>query len=199
MRLVGNQKKVVSSDEEEEEIEETMQFAVLSNKDHSRLDRIRNDTDYSADSTDSRVSKVSTPVYKDDEDGIEYSDDEDEDGIEYSDDEDDLDETLYEDSWSNPMEIYEGVEVSGDLQYHLDNKISLGEGLFRYGSDSYVKLYTEVKILKDLNVIKLNENDEELIKDFTNQSVIIEGERILLNLIVEDNGSSILEEGDKKK
>tara|TARA_Y100000389_G_C17443806_1_gene510334 strand:- start:915 stop:2321 length:1407 start_codon:yes stop_codon:yes gene_type:complete len=106
---------------------------------------------------------------------------------------------LYEDSWSNPMEVSEGVEVSGDLQYHLDNKISLGEGLFRYGSDAYIKLYTEVKTLNDLNAIKLNENDEELIKDFTNQSVIIEGERILLNLIVEDNGSSILEEESKDR
>jgi hypothetical protein len=136
------------------------------------------------------------------DDDFDFEDEEDEDfGEEEKDkegEEEDLDETLYEDSWSNPMEISEGVEVSGDLQYHLDNKISLGEGLFRYGSDSYVKLYTEVKILKDLNVIKLNENDEELIKDFTNQSVIIEGERILLNLIVEDNGNYILEEGNKK-
>ena len=105
---------------------------------------------------------------------------------------------LYEESWSNPMNVSEGLKVSDDLQYHLDNKIALGEGLFRYGSDSYVKLYTEIKNLKDLNAIKLNENDEELIKDFTNQSVIIEGKRILLNLIVEDNGSYILEEGKKK-
>tara|TARA_Y100000389_G_scaffold175508_1_gene186347 strand:- start:4177 stop:5397 length:1221 start_codon:yes stop_codon:yes gene_type:complete len=112
--------------------------------------------------------------------------------------EEDLDETFYEESWSDPMTVSEGVDVSYDLQYHLDNKIALGEGLFRYGSDSYIKLYTEIKNLKDLNAIKLNENDEELIKDFTNQSVIIEGKRILLNLIVEDNGSYILEEGKKK-
>ena len=112
--------------------------------------------------------------------------------------EEDLDETFYEESWSDPMTVSEGVDVSYDLQYHLDNKIALGEGLFRYGSDSYIKLYTEIKNLKDLNAIKLNEIDEELIKDFTNQSVIIEGKRILLNLIVEDNGSYILEEGKKK-
>ena len=97
------------------------------------------------------------------------------------------------------MEISEGVEVSDDLKYHLDNKIALGEGLFRYGSDSYVRLYTEVKTLNDLNVIKLNENDEKLIEDFTNQSVIIEGERILLNLIIENDVEHILEEGDKYK
>ena len=106
---------------------------------------------------------------------------------------------LYEESWSNPMEVSEGIDVSDDLQYHLDNKIALGEGLFRYGSDSYVRLYTEVKTLNDLNAIKLNENDEKLIEDFTNQSVIIEGERILLNLIIENDVEHILEEGDKYK
>ena len=80
---------------------------------------------------------------------------------------------LYEDSWSNPMEVSEGIDVSNDLQYHLDNKIALGEGLFRYGSDAYIKLYTEVETLNNLNAIKLNENDEELIKDFTNQSQLL--------------------------
>ena len=124
----------------------------------------------------------------------DFGDDEDD----FGDDEDDLDETLYENSWSDPMTVSEGVEVSEDLKYHLDNKIALGESLFRYGSDSYVKLYTEVKKLNDLNVITLNENDEELIKDFTSQSIMIEGERVLLNLIVEDNGEHILEEGKKK-
>lgn len=137
------------------------------------------------------------------DDDFDFEDGEDEDfGEEEKDkegeEEEDLDEGFYEESWSDPMTVSEGVDVSYDLQYHLDNKIALGEGLFRYGSDSYIKLYTEIKNLKDLNAIKLNENDEELIKDFTNQSVIIEGKRILLNLIVEDNGSYILEEGKKK-
>ena len=122
------------------------------------------------------------------------------DGIDGYDEEEeiDLDENLYEDSWSDPMTVSEGVKVSSDLQYHLDNKIALGEGLFRYGSEAYVKLYTEVETLNNLNAIKLNENDEELIKDFTNKSVIIEGNRVLLNLIIEDNGEYILEEGKKK-
>ena len=106
---------------------------------------------------------------------------------------------MYEESWSEPMEISEGVKVSDGLQYHLDNKIALGEGIFRYGSDKYVELYTEVKKLKDKGLITLNENDEALIEDFTNQSVIIEGETILLNLIIENDGEYIIEEGKKSK
>ena len=152
------------------------------------------------------IRKVKTSGADDDNDDIdkdldidsEEPKDEEGDSFEVEDEVEEIEETLYEDSWSNPMEISEGVEVSDDLKYHLDNKIALGESLFRYGSDSYVKLYTEVKKLNDLNVITLNENDEELIKDFTNQSVIIEGERVLLNLIVEDNGNYIIKEGDKK-
>lgn len=143
------------------------------------------------------IRKVKTSGADDDNDDIDK--DLDIDSEEPKDEVEEIEETLYEDSWSNPMEISEGVEVSDDLKYHLDNKIALGEGLFRYGSDSYVRLYTEVKTLNDLNVIKLNENDEKLIEDFTNQSVIIEGERILLNLIIENDVEHILEEGDKYK
>tara|TARA_Y100000592_G_scaffold55519_1_gene87319 strand:- start:12778 stop:13938 length:1161 start_codon:yes stop_codon:yes gene_type:complete len=143
------------------------------------------------------IRKVKTSGAGDDNDDIDkdldIDSEEPKDGVE------EIEETLYEDSWSNPMEISEGVEVSNNLQYHLDNKIALGEGLFRYGSDAYVKLYTEVKTLNDLNAIKLNENDEKLIEDFTNQSIIIEGERILLNLIIENDVERILEEGDKYK
>jgi len=153
------------------------------------------------------IRKVKTSGADDDNDDIdkdldidsEEPKDEEGDSFEVEDEVEEIEETLYEDSWSNPMEISEGVEVSDELQYHLDNKIALGEGLFRYGSDTYVKLYTEVKTLNDLNAIKLNENDEKLIEDFTNQSVIIEGERILLNLIIENDVEHILEEGDKYK
>lgn len=151
------------------------------------------------------IRKVKTSG-TDDEGDDEGGDDFEGDSEESKDKEDDgfgveeegLDENLYEDSWSDPMTVSEGVKVSSDLQYHLDNKIALGEGLFRYGSEAYVKLYTEVETLNNLNAIKLNENDEELIKDFTNKSVIIEGNRVLLNLIIEDNGEYILEEGKKK-
>jgi hypothetical protein len=107
-------------------------------------------------------------------------------------------EKLYEESWADPMELKEGVEVSDNLKHHLDNKIALGENVFRYGSDKHVELYTEVKDLHEKGLITINENDEILLEDFTDQSIIIEGETILLNLIIEDSGEYILE-GDKYK
>tara|TARA_R100000951_G_scaffold95080_1_gene84035 strand:- start:10 stop:1725 length:1716 start_codon:yes stop_codon:yes gene_type:complete len=107
-------------------------------------------------------------------------------------------EKLYEESWSNPMKIVEGSAMSEDLKYHLVNEIALGESIFRYGSDKHIKLYTEVKDLYSKGLIELNENDEKLIEDFTSQSIIIEGETILLNLIIEDDGEYIIEEATDK-
>ena len=107
-------------------------------------------------------------------------------------------EKLYEESWSNPMKIVEGSAMSEDLKYHLVNEIALGESIFRYGSDNHIKLYTEVKDLYSKGLIELNENDEKLIEDFTSQSIIIEGETILLNLIIEDDGEYIIEEATDK-
>jgi len=133
---------------------------------------------------------VEEPNFDDEEGG----DDED---LSFGDDEE-LEEGFYEESWVDPMELMEDIEVSENLYYHLENKIALGEGVFRYGSDNYVKLYTEVKDLHEKGLITLNENDEKLIEDFSNQTIIIEGETILLNLIIEDNGEYILE-GDKYK
>lgn len=114
-------------------------------------------------------------------------------------DDEDIEEGYYEESWADPMELKEGVEVSDNLKYHLDNKIALGESVFRYGSDKYVELYTEVKDLHEKGLITINENDEILLEDFTDQSIIIEGETILLNLIIEDGGEHIIEEGDRYK
>jgi len=114
-------------------------------------------------------------------------------------DDEDIEEGYYEESWADPMELKEGVEVSDNLKYHLDNKIALGESIFRYGSNKYVELYTEVKDLHEKGLISINENDEILLEDFTNQSIIIEGETILLNLIIENSGERIIEEGDRYK
>lgn len=93
--------------------------------------------------------------------------------------------SMYEE-WSRPMEISEGTEVSEELQYHLDNKIALGENVFRYGSESYLNLFEEVKNLYEQNLINLNENDELIINDFINESGDFDGLSVLLDIIHED-------------
>ena len=40
--------------------------------------------------------------------------------------------------------------VSENLQYHLDNKIPLGESIFRISSNAHVKLFAEIRKLWEL-------------------------------------------------
>ena len=97
---------------------------------------------------------------------------------------DDIEEIFAE--WSKPMEIKEAVTVSEGLKYHLDNKISLGESVFRYGSEKYIKLIKEVKSLYKSGIISLNENDEFIVNSATPSVAFVDGKEIILNTIYEE-------------
>jgi hypothetical protein len=97
---------------------------------------------------------------------------------------DDIEEIFAE--WSKPMEIKEAVTVSEGLKYHLDNKISLGESVFRYGSEKYIKLIKEVKSLYKSGIISLNENDEFIVNSATPSVAFVDGKDIILNTIYEE-------------
>ena len=50
------------------------------------------------------------------------------------------------------------------LQYHLDNKLTLSENIYRYSSDAFIQLFKEARqAWKDGN-IQLNEQDEKLLE-----------------------------------
>ena len=101
---------------------------------------------------------------------------------------DDIEEIFAE--WSKPMQIKEAVTVSEGLKYHLDNKISLGESVFRYGSEKYIKLIKEVKSLYKAGIISLNENDEFIVNSATPSVAFVDGKEILLNTIYEEEESN---------
>jgi hypothetical protein len=100
---------------------------------------------------------------------------------------------------SIPMEIESGVETSNELAYHLDNGVSLSECVFRYGSDKYFKLISEVKDLYKKGFINLNENDKAIVEDFTGEFIKINGKVRLLEFIEEDFDLNQLNESDKYK
>ncbi len=87
--------------------------------------------------------------------------------------------------WSEPMELSAGCPVSDELGYHLDNGIALGESVFRYGSEKFITLVNEVKSLYSKGLIKLNENDEFIVKDLTNEYVKINGDKLKMGFIFE--------------
>ena len=89
-------------------------------------------------------------------------------------------------NWETPMKLKEGVEVSEELQYHIDNNIPLGKSEFRYGSDKYFDLINEVKDLYENDLIYLNENDEFIISEGKAKKVKINGESVYLDCIYEE-------------
>ena len=91
--------------------------------------------------------------------------------------------------WSEPMTLNSDSIISSNLKYHLENKISLGECVFRYGSEKYFNLLSEVKHLHKVGKIKLNENDEFIISEHDEDFFFLNGEKIKLNFIFEDTDS----------
>ena len=96
--------------------------------------------------------------------------------------------------WSKPMELQQEIQISEGLKYHLDNKLALGESVFRYGSDKFFELIKEVKSLYGKDLINLNENDTFIVNDF-DASVKINGELYQLGYIMESE-EGMLSGGD---
>ena len=90
------------------------------------------------------------------------------------------------------------VVTSDDLKYHLDNQIALGETIFRYGSQKYIDLLSEVKKLYDNDLISLNENDEHIINEFNNNTIKVGGVRYMLDFIMESDEIENINEAEYK-
>ena len=73
------------------------------------------------------------------------------------------------------MSVKENVKVSNDLQYHLENEITLSENVFRIYSEKYFKLINEVRSLYNRDLIQLNEEDSWIVESDLGKKVIIEG------------------------
>lgn len=73
-----------------------------------------------------------------------------------------------------PMKLTENVKISKELQFHLENKISLSENVFRIYSDKYFSLINEVRWLFNNNMIMLNEDDIWIVESNLGEKVILE-------------------------
>ena len=73
------------------------------------------------------------------------------------------------------------------LQYHLDNKLTLSECVYRYSSDSFIQLFAEArKALRD-GKITLNEQDLNLLENTDiGEYGMYEGQKVPLDLPVID-------------
>jgi hypothetical protein len=77
--------------------------------------------------------------------------------------------------------LKEGTVVSEHLQYHIDNKLSLTNNVFRVYSESYFDLVNEVRNLWEKELISLNEEDTLMVESDLGRTAIFEGETVYLD------------------
>lgn len=89
-------------------------------------------------------------------------------------------ETL-EEQLNKTLVLKENVEVSDELQYHIDNGTTLTDNVFRVYSEKYFDLVNEVRELYNEGKIKLNEEDQLMVESDLGKKVKIGKEYIYLD------------------
>jgi len=102
-------------------------------------------------------------------------------------------EILHDLLFHEPMKLVIESDVSIELKYHLDNKISLSENVFRTYSEKYFELIEEVRKLYFENKIELNDDDAELVESDLGKKSIYEGREIYLDAPIDEEEDILLE------
>lgn len=83
---------------------------------------------------------------------------------------------------SIPMNLLtENVQLSENLQYHLENQLSLSNTIFRLGSDAWCDVVNEMRNLWEQGLLKVNENDEFILLTEAGRSGIYQGKTVKLD------------------
>lgn len=92
-----------------------------------------------------------------------------------------------------PMKLTQQIEVSEELQFHLDKGLSLSENVFRAYSDKYFELINEVRGLYEKDLIEINDDDFDMIDSDIGQTAIYEGRLVYLDAPIEEEEDELLE------
>jgi hypothetical protein len=89
---------------------------------------------------------------------------------------------------SKTLVLKEDVAISEELQYHIDNNISLTDNVFRVYSEGYFNLVNEVRDLYNQGYISLNEEDTLMVESDLGKITVINGKEVYLDapFIVEE-------------
>lgn len=95
-----------------------------------------------------------------------------------------------------PMSLVKSVKISNEMKYHLDNKLSLSENVYRIYSESYFNLINEARELYNNNLLRLNDEDTWLVESDLGKKVLLEnGDEVYLDApIYEDDLWEIISE-----
>jgi len=95
---------------------------------------------------------------------------------------------MKEDYIINGKLITEGKElISEGVLYHFENRSTLTENIYRYGSEGYFKLINEVRSLYNKGIIDLSPVDEETILTDIGRRGIYENKVVWLDVIYESD------------
>ena len=85
------------------------------------------------------------------------------------------------------------IEVSSNLQYHIEKQIPLSENIFRTYSESYFELLEEVRTLYFNNQIELCDPDAELVESDLGKKELFEGREVYLDAPIEVEEDLLME------
>jgi hypothetical protein len=83
--------------------------------------------------------------------------------------------------------LLEDAKVSEELQYHIENGLTLSNNVFKVYSEKYFDLINEVRDLWMHNLIQLNEEDEEIVLSDIGRIGLYEGKMVYLDAPIEDD------------
>lgn len=95
--------------------------------------------------------------------------------------------------------LKENVKVSEELQYHIDENLTLTNNVFMVYSKKYFDLINEVRDLWMRDLIQLNEEDEQMVMSDTGKVALFEGEMVYLDApVVESDDFDFLNEAEHR-
>lgn len=95
--------------------------------------------------------------------------------------------------------LKENVKVSEELQYHIDENLTLTNNVFMVYSKKYFDLINEVRDLWMRDLIQLNEEDEQMVMSDTGKVALFEGEMVYLDApILESDDFDFLNEAEHR-
>ena len=83
--------------------------------------------------------------------------------------------------------LKKSVKISEELEYHINENLTLTNNVFMVYSKRYFDLINEVRDLWTRDLIHLNEEDEQMVMSDTGKVALFEGEMVYLDAPIEDD------------
>lgn len=94
--------------------------------------------------------------------------------------------------------LKKSVKISEELEYHINENLTLTNNVFMVYSKRYFELINEVRDLWTRDLIHLNEEDEQMVMSDTGKVALFEGEMVYLDAPIEDDDFDYMNEAEHR-